>query len=54
MGSTEGASDKVPAVFFGLRWRLPAGSRNHDRMPLIIAPSDYERWLSDDPDLGDL
>jgi putative SOS response-associated peptidase YedK len=26
----------------------------HDRMPLIIAPSDYERWLSDDPDPGDL
>jgi putative SOS response-associated peptidase YedK len=23
-------------------------------MPLIIAPSDYERWLSDDPDPGDL
>jgi putative SOS response-associated peptidase YedK len=22
----------------------------HDRMPLILAPSDYERWLSDDPD----
>ena len=26
----------------------------HDRMPLIIAPSDYERWLSDDPDPSDL
>ena len=26
----------------------------HDRMPLIIAPSDYERWLSDDADPGDL
>ena len=26
----------------------------HDRMPLIIAPRDYERWLSDDPDPHDL
>ena len=25
----------------------------HDRMPLILAPRDYQRWLSDDPD-GDL
>jgi putative SOS response-associated peptidase YedK len=22
----------------------------HDRMPLIIAPADYERWLGDEPD----
>jgi putative SOS response-associated peptidase YedK len=22
----------------------------HDRMPLILAPADYLRWLSDDPD----
>ena len=26
----------------------------HDRMPLIIAPGDYQRWLSDDPDPNDL
>jgi putative SOS response-associated peptidase YedK len=26
----------------------------HDRMPLIIAPRDYGRWLSDDPDPHDL
>ena len=26
----------------------------HDRMPLIIAPSDYEPWLNDDPDPSDL
>jgi putative SOS response-associated peptidase YedK len=26
----------------------------HDRMPLIIAPGDCERWLSDDPDPHDL
>ena len=26
----------------------------HDRMPLIIAPRDYARWLSDDPDPHDL
>ena len=26
----------------------------HDRMPLIIAPADYERWLSDEPDPHDL
>jgi putative SOS response-associated peptidase YedK len=25
----------------------------HDRMPLIIAPSDYGRWLSDEPDPHD-
>jgi putative SOS response-associated peptidase YedK len=23
-------------------------------MPLILAPPDYTRWLSDDPDPGDL
>jgi putative SOS response-associated peptidase YedK len=22
----------------------------HDRMPLILAPDDYPRWLSDEPD----
>jgi putative SOS response-associated peptidase YedK len=22
----------------------------HDRMPLILAPTDYARWLSDEPD----
>ena len=26
----------------------------HDRMPLILAPADYTRWLSDEPDPGDL
>ena len=26
----------------------------HDRMPLIIAHADYERWLSDEPDAHDL
>jgi putative SOS response-associated peptidase YedK len=26
----------------------------HDRMPLILAPTDYARWLSDEPDPGDL
>jgi putative SOS response-associated peptidase YedK len=26
----------------------------HDRMPLIIAPADYKRWLSDEPDPHDL
>jgi len=26
----------------------------HDRMPLILAPVDYTRWLSDEPDPGDL
>jgi putative SOS response-associated peptidase YedK len=24
----------------------------HDRMPLILAPTDYTRWLSDEPDPG--
>jgi putative SOS response-associated peptidase YedK len=26
----------------------------HDRMPLILAPADYARWLSDELDPGDL
>jgi putative SOS response-associated peptidase YedK len=26
----------------------------HDRMPLILASADYSRWLSDEPDPGDL
>jgi putative SOS response-associated peptidase YedK len=26
----------------------------HDRMPLILAPGDYVRWLSDEPDPRDL
>jgi putative SOS response-associated peptidase YedK len=26
----------------------------HDRMPLILASSDYTRWLSDEPDPSDL
>ena len=26
----------------------------HDRMPLILAPGDYARWLSNEPDPGDL
>jgi putative SOS response-associated peptidase YedK len=26
----------------------------HDRMPLILAPADYVRWLSDELDPGDL
>jgi putative SOS response-associated peptidase YedK len=26
----------------------------HDRMPLILAPSDYARWLSEEPDPREL
>ena len=26
----------------------------HNRMPLILAPDEYKRWLSDDPDPSDL
>jgi SOS response associated peptidase (SRAP) len=26
----------------------------HDRMPLILSPADYNRWLSDEPDARDL
>jgi putative SOS response-associated peptidase YedK len=26
----------------------------HDRMPLILAPGDYTRWLGDEPDPADL
>ena len=26
----------------------------HDRMPAILAPGDYTRWLSDEPDPRDL
>jgi len=29
-------------------------SEIHDRMPLILAPSDYARWLSDEPDPREL
>jgi putative SOS response-associated peptidase YedK len=25
----------------------------HDRMPLILAPGDYDRWLGDEPDPQD-
>ena len=27
---------------------------DHDRMPLILAPGDYARWLSDEPDPNEL
>ena len=26
----------------------------HDRMPVILAPADYDRWLGDEPDPADL
>jgi putative SOS response-associated peptidase YedK len=26
----------------------------HDRMPVILAPADYGRWLGDEPDLREL
>jgi putative SOS response-associated peptidase YedK len=26
----------------------------HDRMPLILAHEDYERWLSEEPEARDL
>jgi putative SOS response-associated peptidase YedK len=26
----------------------------HDRMPVILAPTDYDRWLGDEPDPADL
>ena len=26
----------------------------HDRMPVILAPADYARWLSEEPDPRDL
>jgi putative SOS response-associated peptidase YedK len=26
----------------------------HDRMPLILAPGDYARWLADEPDPNEL
>ncbi len=26
----------------------------HDRMPLILAPGDYARWLADEPDPHEL
>jgi putative SOS response-associated peptidase YedK len=28
--------------------------RIHDRMPAILKPADYDRWLGDEPDPGDL
>jgi putative SOS response-associated peptidase YedK len=42
---------------FGLSRSLPPNelvAEIHDRMPVIIAPSDYVRWLSDEPDPSDL
>jgi putative SOS response-associated peptidase YedK len=29
-------------------------AETHDRMPLILAPSDYARWLGEEPDPHDL
>jgi putative SOS response-associated peptidase YedK len=29
-------------------------AESHDRMPLILSPGDYARWLSDEPDPRDL
>ncbi len=29
-------------------------SKIHDRMPVLLDPSDYDRWLSDEPDPRDL
>jgi putative SOS response-associated peptidase YedK len=26
----------------------------HDRMPVILAPGDYDRWLGDEPDPAEL
>jgi putative SOS response-associated peptidase YedK len=26
----------------------------HDRMPLVLAPADYARWLGEEPDPRDL
>ena len=26
----------------------------HDRMPVILQPNDYDRWLGDEPDPADL
>ena len=26
----------------------------HDRMPVVLAPADYDRWLEDEPDPRDL
>jgi putative SOS response-associated peptidase YedK len=26
----------------------------HDRIPVILAPADYDRWLGEEPDLRDL
>jgi putative SOS response-associated peptidase YedK len=26
----------------------------HDRMPVILAPGDHDRWLGDEPDPADL
>ena len=40
-----------------IRGMLPANERVaeiHNRMPLILTPPDYTRWLSDEPDPGEL
>jgi hypothetical protein len=54
------AAGKCPQSYGG---ELPPRSREqighiklegNDRMPLILAPADYARWLSDEPDPSDL
>jgi putative SOS response-associated peptidase YedK len=37
-------------------WKEPATGEwiIHDRMPVILAPGDYARWVSDEPDPCDL
>jgi putative SOS response-associated peptidase YedK len=44
----KGQKAKQPYVL--MSWSLTI----HDRMPLILAPSDYEEWLSDHPDPREL
>jgi hypothetical protein len=42
------------AIQSGWNFRKGQVAQIHNRMPLILAPNDYVRWLSDEPDPSDL
>ena len=43
-----------PTFFRRAPARIGGVADIHDRMPVIFAPSDYARWLGEEPDPGDL
>ena len=54
-----GPQPKIRHGDIGIKTATPtqvtkAGTVIHNRMPLILAPHEYKRWLGDDPDPRDL